>query len=66
MMKLKKNRNKKSREKNPSQLGITQLTRHMRHEIRIKKTLRTKMQADPGQLDQPPLEITNQKEKRKK
>jgi hypothetical protein len=48
MMKLKKNRNKKSREKNPSQLGITQLTRHMRHEIRIKKTLRTKMQADPG------------------
>jgi hypothetical protein len=36
-MKLKKNHNKKSREKNLSQLGLIKLTRHMRHEIRKKK-----------------------------
>jgi hypothetical protein len=38
MIKLKKN-HKKSREKNLSQPMLIQLTRHMRHEIRIKRKL---------------------------
>ena len=38
MMQLrKKNIIKKSREKNPSQPGLTRLTCHMQHEIGIKK-----------------------------